>query len=83
VAFDWTDCAPLKAARKVVGVAIDRGVAFEAQYGALLHSSGPRRNALALAHALHAVSRGRAPLLLSSGAAAPNHFRSPHDAANL
>jgi len=83
VAFDWSDCAPLKAARKVVRQAGERGVSFEAQYCPLVLAAPTRRNAVALTHALHAVSRGRASLLVTSGAAAPHHLRSPADAANL
>lgn len=83
IAFDWSDCKPLKAARKVVRQALERGVVFEMQYCPLVLSSATRRNVIALSHALHAVSRGKASLLLTSGAAAEHHFRSPTDVSNL
>ncbi|XP_065338273.1 ribonuclease P protein subunit p30 [Cloeon dipterum] len=83
VSFDASDCAPLKAARKVVRQAGERGIYFEAQYSPLIASSATRRNAITLAHALHAVGRGKCNLVLSSGAAASTFLRSPYDVANF
>jgi ribonuclease P/MRP protein subunit RPP1 len=83
VSYDPTNTATLRISRKLVSKAIERGLHFELQYSPCVLESGSRRNTIAMAHTLYAVSRGTMTIIVTSAASHPEHLRSPYDIANL
>lgn len=85
IALDPEEKYPWLLKGKVIGQAVERGLAFELCYGPALQDSSLRRSVFCQGRQL-AASLGRAMgegLVLSSAASAPIQLRGPFDVANL